>query len=46
MALWNLSAPGWSRNNEEYWWSISEPDGSPRPAYTRLLEARRSGLLP
>jgi hypothetical protein len=46
MTLWNLSAPGWSRRNEEYWWSISEPDGRPRLAYTRLLEARRSGQLP
>jgi hypothetical protein len=46
MALWNLAAPGWTRNNEEYWWSITEPDGTPRPAYLRLLEARRSGLLP
>jgi len=46
MTLWNLAAPGWTRNNEEYWWSITEPDGTPRPAYHRLLEARRSGLLP
>jgi polysaccharide biosynthesis protein PslG len=46
MNLWNLSAPGWTQNNEEYWWSISNPDGSPRPAYNALLDARRSGTLP
>jgi hypothetical protein len=46
MTLWNLSAPGWTRNNEEYWWSISNPDGSPRPAYTALLNARSNGTLP
>jgi polysaccharide biosynthesis protein PslG len=46
MALWNLSAPGWTRNNEEYWWSISNPDGSPRPAYSALLNARGNGTLP
>jgi len=46
MVLWNLAAPGWTRQNEEYWWSITNPDGSPRPAYQRLLDARRSGLLP
>jgi hypothetical protein len=46
MNLWNLSAPGWTQQNEEYWWSISYPDGSPRPAYTALLNARTNGTLP
>jgi hypothetical protein len=46
MNLWNLAAPGWTRNNEEYWWSITNPDGSPRPAYNALLDARRNGTLP
>jgi len=46
MCLWNLAAPGWTQQNEEYWWSISNPDGSPRAAYNRLLDARRSGQLP
>jgi hypothetical protein len=46
MALWNLAAPGWSRTNEEYWWAITEPDGRPRPAYQRILDARRSAVLP
>jgi hypothetical protein len=46
MALWNLSAPGWTRNNEEYWWSITNPDGSTRPAYDALKAARQNGTLP
>jgi hypothetical protein len=46
MVLWNLAAPGWTRQNEEYWWSISNPDGSTRPAYDALRTARQSGQLP
>jgi polysaccharide biosynthesis protein PslG len=46
MTLWNLSAPGWTRNNEEYWWSITNPDGSTRPAYDALKAARQNGTLP
>ena len=46
MTLWNLAAPGWTRNNEEYWWSITNPDGSVRPAYEALRAARQSGQLP
>jgi hypothetical protein len=46
MVLWNLAAPGWTRQNEEYWWSITNPDGTPRPAYDMLRAARQSGQLP
>jgi hypothetical protein len=46
MVLWNMPAPDWTETREEYWWSISNPDGSTRPAYDRLLIARSSGLLP
>jgi hypothetical protein len=38
--------PTGTRNNEEYWWLVTEPDGRPRPAFLYLLQARRSGELP
>ncbi len=28
-----LANPDWTKDNEEYWWSIDEPDGTPRGAY-------------
>jgi len=46
MSLWTLCDPTWDENREEYWWAIANPDGSPRPAYTRLKAARQSGALP
>ena len=46
MVLWNMPAADWNETREEYWWSISNADGSARPAYSRLLEERLSGRLP
>ena len=46
MTLWNLPDPSWNTDREEYWWSIANNDGSDRPAYTKLKEARLSGYLP
>jgi hypothetical protein len=46
MMLWTLPDPTWGPDREEYWWAITNPDGSPRQAYTRVRDARRSGLLP
>jgi len=46
MVLWTLPDPTWDKDREEYWWAITNPDGSPRPAYTRVVTARASGLLP
>jgi hypothetical protein len=46
MAVWTLPDPTWNASLEEYWWAISNPDGTPRPAYARLREARVSGALP
>ncbi len=28
--------PDWDKNTEEYWWSITEPNGNPRAAYVQL----------
>ena len=46
MTLWNLPAPDWTTEREEYWWSIANTDGSDRPAYTQFKWARESGFLP
>src|SRR5216684_3980847 len=46
MVVWNLASAGWTRQDEEYWWAITNPDGSPRPAYTALRNARSNGELP
>lgn len=31
-----LANPDWTKNDEEYWWSITEPDGTPRAAYVEI----------
>jgi polysaccharide biosynthesis protein PslG len=52
MALWTLADPRWSLtdaniwDDEMYWWAITNPDGSNRPAFERLVRARKSGELP
>ena len=46
MTLWNMPDPNWTPAREEYWWSVTEPDGTPRPAFQRLATARRDGTLP
>jgi hypothetical protein len=46
MTLWTIADPSWGREDEQVWWSITNPDGSPRPAYERLLKARTDGTLP
>jgi hypothetical protein len=45
MTLWTLPDPGWTTDREEYWWAITNADGTPRAAYTNLLQARRGGAL-
>ena len=46
MSLWTLFDPTWDASREEYWWAITNPDGTPRAAYTRVRDARISGILP
>ena len=31
-----MANPDWTQNDEEYWWSIDQPDGTPRAAYVRI----------
>jgi hypothetical protein len=45
MTLWTLPDPAWTTDREEYWWAITNADGSPRAAYSALLQARRGGTL-
>jgi len=45
MTLWTLPDPAWTTDREEYWWAITNSDGTPRAAYTALLQARRGGAL-
>jgi GH35 family endo-1,4-beta-xylanase len=46
MCLWTMPDPGWTSQDEKYWWAIMNPDGTPRAAYERLLQARKNGTLP
>jgi hypothetical protein len=46
MFLWTMADSAWTEANEQYWWSITGPDGSTRPAYTAVQGARASGALP
>ena len=33
-----IVAPTWTTNDEEYYWSITLPDGTLRPAYQALAD--------
>lgn len=46
MILWTIAAPDWNTNQEQYWWAVTYPDGTNRPAYEALAEGRASGYLP
>ena len=39
MTLWTLPDPSWTADRQEYWWAITNPDGSPRPAYEAVANA-------
>jgi hypothetical protein len=45
MTLWTVADPAWKAEDEQVWWSVTNPDGSTRPAYDRLLKAKESGEL-
>jgi hypothetical protein len=36
MSVIYIPDPSWTQQQEYYWWSITNPDGTPRPAYTAL----------
>jgi len=43
MTVIYIPDPAWTQQDEQYWWSITNPDGSPRPAYTALKNLFTSG---
>ena len=45
MTLWTLSDPTWTPDREEYWWAITNPDGSARTALSAIRSARTNGAL-
>jgi hypothetical protein len=46
MFLWTMADSAWTPSNEQYWWSITDPDGTPRAALTAFQNARQGGILP
>jgi hypothetical protein len=44
MTVIYLPDPAWTQQHEQYWWSISNPDGTPRPAYTALKAFFATGI--
>ncbi len=40
MTLWTLPDPTWTTEREEYWWAITNADGSARPAYLSLVRTK------
>ncbi len=41
LSLIYIASPQWQPNQEQYYWSITNPDGTPRPAYTVLKDYLR-----
>jgi len=43
MSMIYICAPYWTTNDEEYYWSITNPDGTVRPAYQALAAQAAKG---
>ncbi len=39
MSVIYIASPTWTPQEEQFWWSITNPDGTTRPAYDRLKRA-------
>ena len=46
MTLWGMPDPYWTPDREEYWWMVSNPDGTARPALNDLITAAQLNILP
>ncbi len=42
MSVIYIPDPSWTPQQEQFWWAITNPDGTPRPAYTALKAALKS----
>jgi hypothetical protein len=40
MSIIYISSPEWTPSDEQYYWAITNPDGTPRPAYNSLKAVR------
>ena len=36
MTVIYIAEPDWTEQDEQYWWAITNPDGTPRPAYEAI----------
>jgi len=39
MIVLSIADPAWTENDEQYWWAITNPDGTTRPAYDAIRSA-------
>ncbi len=39
MTVLSIADPAWTENDEQYWWAITNPDGTTRPAYDAVRSA-------
>ena len=46
MTLWGMPDPSWTPDREEFWWMVSNPDGTDRPALADLIGAAQLNTLP
>lgn len=42
MIVLSITDPAWTENDEQYWWAITNPDGTTRPAYDSIRSAPKS----
>jgi hypothetical protein len=41
-----IADPAWTKDNEQYYWAITNPDGSTRPAFQALQSMKKDGGPP
>jgi polysaccharide biosynthesis protein PslG len=46
LTVWGMPDPSWTPEREEYWWMVSNPDGTDRPALADLIAAARLQMFP